>query len=218
MVTSFFGQNNPSKKNNEIKPKLLFSGIINGITYEKIDSIHGNYEGSQIKLKLSLENKSSIPIIFLRQKTVLETSIWENIKSGGIGDRLDEDSLILESYLLKIEDWRKYKKLINRSKPPKMETYIILPNQKIEFDETCVTDFRNLRNSLPVWLKVKKTTWDKLPIHINNSDKADTNEKPQFYKKLQKRWQKYGYLWLDDIVSEPIPLDLSSAVIKTVTN
>ena len=42
---------------------------------------------------------------------------------------------------------------------------------------------------------------------------AKGNEKP-FGKQLQKRWNKYGYLWLDDIVSEPIPLNLSSVVEK----
>lgn len=31
-------------------------------------------------------------------------------------------------------------------------------------------------------------------------------------------WQKYGYLWFDDITTEPIPFDLRSASIKTGLN
>ncbi|MCV4607363.1 hypothetical protein OFB74_31155, partial [Escherichia coli] len=54
-----------------------------------------------------------------------------------------------------------------------------------------------------------------LKLEIFPSYLKQSNSKSFSEKALQDRWKKYGYLWLDDIVSEPIPLDLSSAMIKT---
>jgi hypothetical protein len=73
--------------------------------------------------------------------------------------------------------------------------------------------WENILKRNKVWIKILGQSWS-----LNLEPNKINNDKLNFGAKLQKRWSKYGYLWLDDIVSEPIPLDLSSAVIKTVEN
>lgn len=68
----------------------------------------------------------------------------------------------------------------------------------------------NINNNSPLYLNVKIKTVDSYFIRNGKPIKGIS-----FWLEIQKRWKKYGYLWLDDITSEPILLDLGSAVVKT---
>ena len=58
----------------------------------------------------------------------------------------------------------------------------------------------------PLWAKIKVKTW---PNKVELDGLG--NENP-FGEKLRERWRKYGYLWLDDIESEPIELKVGDLI------
>jgi hypothetical protein len=53
------------------------------------------------------------------------------------------------------------------------------------------------------WLDVYLQVW---PLNLEPA--SYDRSKMEFGRKLQRRWKAIGQLWLDDIVSEPIKLDL----------
>lgn len=59
-----------------------------------------------------------------------------------------------------------------------------------------------------VWLRVTSQVWSPNLEHRRNDRSRLT-----FGHRLQKRWKKIGLLWLDDIWSAPILLDLKKLVI-----
>jgi hypothetical protein len=82
---------------------------------------------------------------------------------------------------------------------------------------------RLITNPESSWRSIKKNSPFDLILTIQTLDSYFSNDNEaikasKFWSKLQKRWSKFGYLWLDDVVSEPIPFDVNSVVIKTVEN
>jgi hypothetical protein len=65
-----------------------------------------------------------------------------------------------------------------------------------------------LQTLSPIWLQVVCEVW---PWNVEPAD-----AKLSFGRKLQKRWQPIGVLWLDEIYSEPIRLDVNDLTQATV--
>jgi hypothetical protein len=51
----------------------------------------------------------------------------------------------------------------------------------------------------------------------NVEERGPEREKLKFGHELQERWKDVGLLWLEDVRSEPIMLDLKTATYKTAS-
>jgi hypothetical protein len=111
-------------------------------------------------------------------------------------------------------------KQLNQKIPPSDLTYVIKVGDSFNFSTETECVFLKSKISASAnesWNAISKSSpiLIELKLEIFPSYLKQSNSKSFSEKALQDRWKKYGYLWLDDIVSEPIPLDLSSAMIKT---
>ena len=112
------------------------------------------------------------------------------------------------------------------AKPPSKLTIILKKGESVSFKmktECTFSKTRSKYDSNVTWQELLKATsvfmtitLEMFPHYLNTKPKS--NVYFAFGKEIQKKWSKYGYLWLDDIVSEPIPLDLSSDIPKTDSN
>ncbi len=114
-------------------------------------------------------------------------------------------------------------KNLSIAKPPSTLTKILKDGESYSFrKKTGRTFFKTQMksDSNVAWQELLKLspvfmtiTLEMFPHYLNT--KPNANAYFAFGKHLQKKWKKYGYFWFDDIVSEPILLDLNSAVVKT---
>ncbi len=176
-------------------------------TYPHDENLRGRFLGTFSKIFGMLPTEKEEKILYYhssRLPSIQRTQGWQDIKK-------ELDSEILQSTQIQSiksgetldfdAEWSFIflKKKANGSNDP-------LWGYSSHFD-VLSNEIKTAKN---LSLQVTYRVWSsELELH------SDRKDKKPFGKKLQKRWKKYGYLWLDDIVSEPIPLDLSSAVVKT---
>ena len=124
--------------------------------------------------------------------------------------------------------WDRYRRKLDRPAPPKKHFREVLPNRSWRFETaigislTKIVDhgngfsfdaWNNINwaeiNALPeLWLRLN------VPLWFSNIEAIDDREEKRFGKKLRRQWARDGFLWLDDLQSEPLRLDLKSALGK----
>lgn len=127
------------------------------------------------------------------------------------------------------QEWISLRRRLDKSTPPLDETLVLKPKDSWTVEATVgVTvpiDPKHYTSSTkkeklevlqalsPVWLWVTCEIWpENVEGLIRNRDQLP------FGHRLQKRWRSTGLLWLDYIRSEPIPLDLKTAMYKPKTS
>lgn len=209
---------------------LTMRGIIKSLTIEADKSAHY----IRVELRCEVTNTGSNPIIF-----------WKHSEKDNLGGFWDKPFVLIGKMLSRapnfnpenvIDDqiwgpsvyispaWAKMRKALDQQAPSPDVTTILLPNQKTEFDlAVYITGnekrgdsfpehptFNELKEISTLWMRVSYEAWsfnlEPNPRHYGNM---------KFGHNLQKRWAKYGKLWLDNIYSEPIQLDLNTAQYKT---
>lgn len=213
-----------SDKNNPRKQEIVLTGKVIDVSSETSD-IKKRSAGDllTIRVGLNLKNTGNIPVIFLADKFTTWASIWESNDEHGLLGLLAEEAVFLPSFGIKNSEWKKIKSDLDKSSPPEGNTWVLMPGQAFNFEDRVLVDLplkpnvltreensslRYLKEVSPVWLNLKVETWDKVHIEVKNSN--GHTEKPKFYRVLKNRWKKFGYLWLEDITSEPIMLELKS--------
>ncbi|MEZ5308369.1 MAG: hypothetical protein R2684_14580 [Pyrinomonadaceae bacterium] len=203
------------------------------------------YSGLQVTGTINnlemVEGEKSIVFSFDTSVTVTNTGqvsvfillpeMWWHIGTDVFGVRSDEKSeerLVFAGVLPSIDgskEWMERKELLDAKTPPARlltkldggESLIVEGKEQIYVHKEEDKYDLFIKNSL--WAEFEKAKSLSLRLKYRvwslNLEKYSLHAKKKFGRKLQKRWQKYGYLWLDDITTEPIPLDLRSASIKT---
>lgn len=231
-AVSIGAQTNKNSGGNPKKPNVIFSGKVTGIE-SKVEYWREIPQADRIwiKLDISLKNNGSVPVMFLEVESGSAASIWEMADEGETHGLVYTPSLAGSSYAMKKSEWEKFKSQLDKSSPPENTLHILKPGETYNFKEEVYLRLirqpeqlpvftgespalERLQKLSPLWLKLRKETWDTQPV-LTNKHKFDSNKKRDFLAKLQKRWSSYGYLWLDDITSEPIPFDLNSLTVKT---
>lgn len=186
-----------------------------------------------ITLSQEVVNDGEKPVIFLKDRLELRgISLGKSPNTFSLLSKL-----VLEYHGESVNtslEWTKFRNNLDKPSPPTEIVRILMPNESIKsegiisvtlpkethkgnFSKGNFADEReswaNIKQLSSVWLQTNCQVWS-----LNLETSAKNRDKLKFGKKLQRRWKKYGYLWLDDIVSEPIPLDLSSAVVKAKSN
>lgn len=197
---------------------------------QSVEIVKDNYGWSQIKVNLQMElvNTGTKPIILLREGPVFP---------GAVIAKVSEDpkkpNILATSYGGESNDisskWSILRQKLDQPSPPSDLTKILLPTESWTLETTArlsvPTDskvdisygkkesLKVIKNLSPVSLRVICEVWS-----WNIEELDDEREKLKFGHKLKERWKNFGSLWLDEIYSEPILLNLNSAVAKTERN
>ncbi len=202
------------------KPNLILTGIVKEITAQEINQ---NTNSASylvfIKLNLTLENRSPVPIILFQSEPLIN---YASVKTetylidGTFIPILAQNDKFGTSSAMFSRDWKKIREELNQSKPPQKKTFIISPDEKINFESFVRLDipkyfdapykaFQNqnlalLQKLSPLELYLDCETWTTLPLIVDG--KSGELLKMEFGQKLQNKWKDYGHLWFEQIESE----------------
>jgi hypothetical protein len=116
-------------------------------------------------------------------------------------------------------EWATLRSNLDKSNPPADQTRLLMPGESrpmetsvrlvVPTDPSKYTSSRKkeslatIQQLSPVWLRVVCEVW---PWNVEplNADRSQL----KFGHKLQKRWKDVGLLWLEEIYSEPIMMDV----------
>ena len=116
------------------------------------------------------------------------------------------------------ETWQKIRKVLNTSFPPNEFIRVINPGESwdYEFNEILYFEKRSKpRNSdCKSWDVVKEIDTlllkEKIMVWPNMIERSSKSSK--YGLSLRKKWKEKGYLLIDNIISEPIPINLREAI------
>jgi hypothetical protein len=196
-----------------------------------ISSLEITQEQKRVKVsyivKLTLTNRNELPILLLNSDSSLlciSRDIY-GISSNDLKERKLFSFATLPSSEKGAKKWEVIKTNLSSEKPPPNLIQKLRLNESISFEEkewfyiSKEKDVYN-ENQNVLWDEIKDAKFLSLKLEfrvwsLNLERHSGEKEVRPFGKELRERWRKYGYLLLDDIISEPIALDLSSAVVKT---
>ena len=170
-----------------------------------------------LDLRLRLINTGALPLIFWKRELAYGGFSLSRSRSFAREDRLT-DSTHGPSRDLSPE-WAEMRKALDKDYPPPEETFFLLPNEEKSFDYKVTIGcpkspprgmlYRPSLNELAaeenVWMRVYYHAWS---LNLEPDQLRDNS--PRFGYSLQNRWKSIGGLWLEDISSEPIKLDLKA--------
>ena len=206
---------------------------VSEITEDKLITLEGNIKNISIEktdastykllalVNFKLINNGREPVLFLKEIRESETPVYVGSEISAPGAERLVDDYFGESYNKKSPYWQEQKRNLDTPAPPSEQINILFPGQPMEFERTVEIHLPNdksktsyyptrasledLKNISDVNLRVTYQTW------TGNLDMAEENGKLwSFGKELQKRWKDYGHLYLKNIISEPMQLDLGS--------
>jgi len=203
---------------------LSLRGEVESVEIREIDSSLSLIE---VKLRMVMTNVGTKPIIFLKQGPLfVGASLVKNPDDFKIGDFLASNyggpSNSIDS------EWATLRTNLDKLNPPPDETRILMPNETWQMETSArvsvptksgkgtfsrkVESLEVLQQLSPVWLRIVGEVWP-----FNVEEPGYDREKLNFGHKLQKRWKDEGLLWLENIYSEPIKLDLAVATYKPLS-
>jgi len=198
---------------------LSLRGRVESVEIKEIDRSSAVID---IKLKMDLVNTGVTPVILLRREPLFPGgALARKPDDFRMGNVLAADAGWPSNDIS--PEWTTLRTNLDKPKPPADETRILMPNESwpiqtsvrliVPIDPSKYTSLSSrkkeslatIRQLSPVWLRVVCEVW---PWNVEPLT-ADRN-KLEFGHRLQRRWKDIALLWLDEIYSEPIMLDLKS--------
>lgn len=201
---------------------LTLRGRVESVQVKEMDHSSALIE---IKLKMELVNTGLRPIILLQR---------EPLFPGGALARKPEDfeagNLLASDAGWPSNDisaeWETLRSNLDKPSPPSDETRLLMAGESrpvetsvrlvVPTDPSKYTSSRKkeslatIQQLSPVWLRVVCEVW---PWNVEPLN-ADRNQL-KFGHKLQERWKGTGVLWLDEVYSEPIMIDVRTASVRS---
>lgn len=190
----------------------IYGTVLNGeITDDGSDSVK-----LTLSLKLNFKNAGSEPVLLLKHD-------FEMVEHEITASRSDAAGA---KYLFRLvgypsidrgPEWGELRKSVNKRAPPTDVIRILAPNETWSLETTTwfyigketnidrdSKPWKTIREASPVWLQVTFELWPK-----NIEPRPERGER-DFGKMLQHRWRRVGELQLENLTSDPMPLDFSS--------
>jgi hypothetical protein len=203
---------------------LSLRGRVESVEIKEIDRSSALID---IKVKMEIVNIGVKPIIFLKREPLFPGGALA--RSPGdfeAGTVLAADAGWPSNDIS--PEWATLRANLDKPSPPEDETRLLMPGESwpletsvrlvVPTDPSKYTSSRKkeslatIQQLSPVWLRVVCEVW---PWNVEplTADRSNLT----FGHKLQKRWKDAGLLWLDEIYSEPILLDVKTASYKPRT-
>jgi hypothetical protein len=186
-----------------------------------VDAPESRYSSNflEIKLMLELVNTSSTPIIFLNREPLFV----------GAALAKQPDDFVTGNHLARsyagpavslAPEWAALRRSLDKPTPPPDQTRVLMPNESWSLGATVgvslpdhpemfapakSASLKDIKELSTVWLRVVCEVW---PWNLEpGADRSKLN----YGRKLQRRWKNVGVLWLDEINSEPMRLNLNES-------
>ena len=182
------------------------------------DSAGSRYSSNclEMKLLLQLVNTGPTPIIFLKREPLfVGAALAKQPHDFATGNHL------VRTYVGPAvnfsPEWSALRVSLDRPTPPPEQTRILMPSESWSLRATVGVSLpdnpelflpargaslKDLKELSSLWLRVVCEVW---PWNLEPS--ADRS-KLKYGRKLQRRWKDVGVLWLDEIYSEPLTLNV----------
>lgn len=213
---------------NSMKDKEPYSVALRG----QVESVEINQSPPSsvsiiVKLKLEIINDGVKPLIFLKEDSpiLVGSDLTKN------PDKVSPENRLAFLYAGPGVDtspkWAVLRQSLDQSSPPPDKVRILMPNETWHFNDTAQiylsteagnksvfpksASWEAIQKLSPVWLRVVCEVW---PLNLEPPSRDRTNRartKLTFGHKLQRRWDRYGRLWLDGLQSIPIKLNLRNS-------
>lgn len=204
------------------RPKgLTLRGKVESVQVKDIDQSSALID---IKLTMEFVNVGVKPIILLQREPVFPggalASKPEDFEKGNV--------LVADAGWPSNDtspEWSTLRSKLDKAGPPEDVTRFLMPGESesvatsvrlvVPTDPSKYTSSKKketlatIQELSPVWLRVVCEVW---PWNVEPLD-ADRS-KLKFGHKLQERWKDTGVLWLDEIYSEPIMIDMKVASVR----
>ncbi|MFV0387903.1 MAG: hypothetical protein ACK5NT_04030 [Pyrinomonadaceae bacterium] len=203
---------------NNSKELLTAEAKVQRLTVAKLDK---SFVSVNILVTVILKNSGNVPVL------LLDAYGFPHVKSGFILAEKEEKltsqgAFVFNFYGESIDTsskWTLLAKSLDTSKPSEKYFIFLDVGQTISLEQQIKfqlpisaknkTPFRTESwekiNAAPeVWIQIMGDSWSL------NIDRASKN----LSGKLRKRWQKFGYLWTDLIISKPVKLDFKVPIEK----
>jgi hypothetical protein len=232
LATLVHGQDQGQRRPRPAQPKLQLTGSI-----QKIEILsEKNDDELLIHLSLTLTNTGSGPMIFLQpEPTMLQATIeridedWPELKNSILAHTRGWRS----SHSMEVLDWQVLQTALDRPRPPKRLTRTLGPGERFEFDRWIGIPLPHdpnhfgdlsreseslgyLLNESALKLFVRVETWTLLWLYDSRRPLSHRSLGRQAYdffaKQIRHKWRPQGHVWTKKVTSEPIALDLQSAV------
>ncbi len=182
--------------------------------------------GLNFKATLKLKNTGTIPVIFLNESFSFPGAFMaekpEDFKTG----KLLTSSYGGMSCSQTSEKWISLRKELDQNNPPKEKTFILGPSEEKIINGEPVGFSILIDPSKGLSTKERESaSWatiasvSQILVKLQMEVYPAWGLEPKCYgtsygKKLQKRWRSLGHVWLEDIQSEPMTLDLKPSLNK----
>jgi hypothetical protein len=200
---------------------LTLRGRVESVEVKEIDQSSVLIE---IKLRMELVNTGGKSIILLQREPLFPGgSLARKPDDFEAGNVLASDAGWPSNDTS--PEWTALRSSLDKPRPPAEETRLLVPGESWPL-ETSVTlvvptdpskytssrkkeSLATIQQLSPVWLRVVCEVWP-----WNVEPLTPDRSKLQFGHKLQQRWKDIGLLWLDEIYSEPMIIDVKTAIYK----
>jgi hypothetical protein len=172
-----------------------------------------------INLRMELVNDGPRPVMFLAISP-------PQLQGALLSKDIDRSQPIVSEFYGEAVDtspkWSTMRRALDEPAPPSDRVRILRSNESWKFEGVVSiampagarnNSFSDKRESwesiqhLPnIWLRTICQVW---PLNL---ERGNDRTELVFGKKLRTRWKNFGWLWLDGVVSEPIRLNLKTAV------
>jgi hypothetical protein len=214
----------------ENRGSLEFSGTVRKIEINKYKTSEDPHHSTPVfvTLKMRLSNTGLTPVILLRTDTVCmganvaKTVVELRNRSGVFASY---DGFNSSGDFIGEKAWGQFKKRLNKPSPPSDLTEIIRAGESIEVNLEVQFNLPTEQGKRAGLAYSNQYSLDELkqlsPLLVsiygcefrNYGMENDANKgRIAFSKRLQKRWSNSGFLWLDQIDSKPISLDMNQTV------
>ena len=200
---------------------LTLRGRVESVWVKEIDRSSSLIE---IKLQMELINVGVRPIILLQREPLFPGGALAKKPEDFDGHNLLAADAGWPSNDISPE-WETLRSNLDKPSPPAGETRLLMPGESwpvetsvklvVPTDSSKYTSSRKkeslstIQQLSPVWLRVVCELW---PWNVEPLN-ADRNQL-KFGHALQERWRDAGFLWLDEIYSEPIMLDVRATTVR----
>jgi hypothetical protein len=201
---------------------LTLRGNVESVQVKEIDHSSALID---IKLKMELLNAGQRPIIHLKREPLFPGGALARLPQDFETGNLLADDAGWPSNDISAE-WTNLRSNLDKPRPPAAETRVLMPGDSwpletsvrlvVPIDPSKSSSSLRKKESLvtiqqlsPVWLSVVCEIW---PWNVEplNAERSQL----KFGHKLQERWKDLGLLWLNEIYSEPILIDLKTVPLK----